>query len=228
MRPPTPFLAFPLAVVLLTSARAEPAQSVVRSNSPVSLQTSGGPAKLLVIAPQLFVGELQPLIAHKNRTGMPAVLVTLESLRASFPGKDDPEKIKRAIASAREKSGTRYVMFVGDASLMPVRYRQVQQIPKDAPHTGTYNPSELYYSNLYYDHVPGRDAADPIGITSGRVFDTWDLNANGKFDEQHWNDDAVSYNPDHVDGCPDIALGRVPAHNEVPPCSVPDSRRGWR
>ncbi len=180
-------------------------------------QTSVGTAKLLVVAPQAFAGVLQPLIAHKNRTGMLATLVTLESLRANFPGRDDPEKIKRVIASAHEKSGIRYVMFVGDASLMPVRYRQVQQIPKDAPHTGTYNPSELYYANLYHNHAPGPNPVDPVGITSGRVFDTWDQNGNGRYNEQHWHDDAVSYNPDQVDGCPDVALGRLPAHtaNEV-------------
>src|SRR6185503_15369195 len=97
------------------------------------LQAPAGSAKLLVIAPQSFVDVLQPLITHKNRTGMPALLITMESLRANFPGRDDPEKVKRAIANAHQKLGTQYVMLVGDASLMPVRYRQVQQLPKDAP-----------------------------------------------------------------------------------------------
>ena len=97
---------------------------------PDLLLGASGQVKLLVIAPQSFAEVLQPLIAHKNDTGMPARLVTLESLRVSFPGKDDPEKVKRAIADAHERLGARYVMLVGDASLMPGRYRQVQQIPK--------------------------------------------------------------------------------------------------
>jgi hypothetical protein len=143
---------------------------------------------------------------------MPALLVTTESLRRDFPGEDDPEKIKRGIAYAHEKLGTRYVMLVGDASVFPVRYRQVQQVPKDANIDGTYNPSELYYANLYYDHTPGQLADDPQRITHSGRFDKWDLSGNGIYNEQHWKDDAVSYNPDQVDGCPDVAVGRVPVH----------------
>ncbi|HXU77087.1 MAG TPA: C25 family cysteine peptidase, partial [Methylomirabilota bacterium] len=166
-----------------------------------------GGMKLLVIAPQSFDAVLRPFIAHKNQSGLPARLVTLESLRASMAGADDPEKVKRAIAQAHQKLGTRYVMLVGDASLMPVRYRQVQQIPREATADGTYNPSELYYANLYQGHVPGSVPTDPVAIINSGVFDTWDRNGNGRYNEQHWKDDAISYNPDQVDGCPDVAVG---------------------
>jgi hypothetical protein len=168
--------------------------------------------KLLVIAPQSFDAVLRPFIAHKNQSGLPARLVTLESLRASMAGADDPEKVKRAIAQAHQKLGARYVMLVGDASLMPVRYRQVQQVPSEATADGTYNPSELYYANLYQGHLPGSVPTDPVLITNSGVFDTWDRNGNGRYNEQHWKDDAISYNPDQVDGCPDVAVGRIPAH----------------
>src|SRR5258706_2838335 len=143
---------------------------------------------------------------------MPSVLISLESLRVTYPGKDDPEKVKRAIAMVYQKQGTRYVMLVGDASLAPVRYRRVQQLSRDAPLDGTYNPSELYYANLYQGHAPGSVAGDPMAIQDSGAFSSWDANGNGHYNEQHWNDDAVSYNPDQVDGCPDVALGRLPAH----------------
>src|SRR6185503_9312569 len=97
-------------------------------------------------------------------------------------------------------------------SHFPVRYRQVQQVPKNANLDGTYNPSELYYANLYAGHAPGKDAGDPLQITHSASFDSWDASGNGIYNEQHWKDDAVTYNPDSVDGCPDVAVGRVPAH----------------
>jgi hypothetical protein len=198
-----------IVVGSLISSPAAQSPSTLRSEPALP---AAEPVKLLVIAPAPFAVVLQPFIAHKSKTGMPARLVTLESLRGAFPGTDDPEKLKRAIFHAHKREGARYVMLVGDASLMPVRYRQVQQIPKDAPHTGTYNPSDLYYANLYHEHVPGNVADDPKAIRDSGVFNAWDANGNGRFNEQHWNDDALSYNPDRVDGCPDIALARLPAH----------------
>jgi len=190
----------------MTNAQAVPGSAAG------SQATNGLSEKLLIVAPAVFADALGPLLAHKNRTGMPARLITLEEVRTKFPGRDDPGRLKRSIAQAHDQSGTRYVMLVGDASLAPVRYRQVQQVPKDAALTGTYNPSELYYANLYHGHAPSSNRSDPTGITSARVFDNWDADGDGIYNEQHWKDDAVSYNPDNVDGCPDIALGRLPAH----------------
>jgi hypothetical protein len=200
-----------MAATFAVSTQAAQPPPSVQSENPAPLPAIE-PVKLLVITPQLFADPLRPLVAHKNKTGMPARLLTLESVRWDYSGRDDPEKLKRAIAHAHKGAGARYVMLVGDASLMPVRYRQVQQMSSDAPHTGTYNPSELYYANLYRDHVPGNLADDPVAIRHSDEFDSWDGDGNGRFNEQHWNNDAVSYNPDRVDGCPDIALGRVPAH----------------
>ncbi|HUS35768.1 MAG TPA: C25 family cysteine peptidase [Verrucomicrobiae bacterium] len=181
---------------------------------PLLNPTIAAPAstKLLIIAPQAFSSALQPLLAHKSRTGMPARLITLEFVRAASLGKDDPEKVKRAIADAHEKLGVQYVMLVGDASQMPVRFRHVRQLPADASIDGSYNPSDLYYANLYQGHAPENVPDDPLQIQHSGNFDTWDLDNNGRYNEQHWHDDAVSYNPDRVDGCPDIAVGRVPAH----------------
>jgi hypothetical protein len=169
------------------------------------------PPSLLVIAPDALAEAMAPLVEHKNRTGMPARLVTIESLdRAS--GTDDPARVKRAIAAAHEEHGARWVLLVGDASLFPVRFRQVLQVADDAHLDCTYNPSDLYYANLYRGHRPGDDASDPGAITSAREFDDWDLDGDGAFNAQHWAMDACRWNPDQVDGCPDVALGRLPVH----------------
>jgi len=171
------------------------------------------PTRLLVIAPKSLEPALLPLIAHKKATGMSAFLVTIETLRETCPGRDDAEHVKRGIALAQSKLRTEFVLLVGDASLFPVRYRQVQQVDPQARLDGTYNPSELYYANLYHDHrlAPTRD--DPEAIGNSGKFDTWDADGDGRFNEQHWKDDAASYNPDAVDGCPDVAIGRLPVHD---------------
>ncbi len=190
------------------------ASTPAHAQSADPLATGPKNVRLLVIGPAGFADAARPLIRHKDATGMPASYVTIESLHTLVVGKDEPERIKMVIAAGVKSHGVRYVMLVGDASLCPVRFRRVTQVPPDAALNGTYNPSELYYSNLFRKHTPGAGdkASDPAGITTAGEFDNWDASGDGVFNEQHWAEDAVSFNPDAVDGCPDVALGRVPAH----------------
>jgi hypothetical protein len=181
--------------------------------------------RLLVIAPAEWSGALEPFIEYKNRTRMPAYLVTVEGLVKEFKGRDDPERIKKGIEYTHRVFGAGYVMLAGDASKIPVRYRFVREAkdPKVGHwagwHDGSYIPSDLYYANLYQGHVKQKGRAVLLdGDTPVRFgrFDTWDRNGDGKFNEQEWGPNiAWRYNPDHVDGYPDIAVGRIPAHTEA-------------
>lgn len=165
-------------------------------------------ARLLVIAPAHFQDALRILIAHKNATGRPTHLATRESLIDHFMGRDDPEKIKRGITFAYEYLRTQFVFLVGDASLIPVRYRRTTLAPGDRNwRDGWYTPADLYYANLYRNHAPV-----DFGVTASGGFNNWDSNGDNKFNEHHWAPDARSFNPDQVDGVPDVAVGRLPAH----------------
>jgi len=123
---------------------------------PDTLAGAPQPCPLLVIAPQAFVGEgrLPAFLAHKNATGMPAHLVSVDSLlnplEASGP-QAHPWQIKRLIARAHERLGTRYALLAGDASHIPVRHRFVAEGDGGMAKgfTGTFNPSDNYYANLY-------------------------------------------------------------------------------
>jgi hypothetical protein len=168
-------------------------------------------AVLLVVAPRSLADAMAPLVAHKTKTGMPARLVEIESLDHGA-GRDDAERVKHAIFESHEKHGTRYVLLAGDASLFPVRFRMARPPKGDTDEGCTYEPTDLYYSNLYRDHAPGNHALDPTAIVHSAKFDDWDADGDGAFDAQHAADDAASFDPDHVDGCPDVAVGRLPAH----------------
>nr|MBC7244180.1 hypothetical protein [Chloroflexota bacterium] len=52
---------------------------------------------LLVIAPDDFMDELQPLKRFKDASGRPTILVSLAQIYNSFPGADQAEKVKYAI-----------------------------------------------------------------------------------------------------------------------------------
>ena len=53
----------------------------------------------------------------KNRMGMPAKVVTVDLIRANYPGVDVPEKIRKFIQEAHQKWGTEYVLLAGSSAI---------------------------------------------------------------------------------------------------------------
>src|SRR5476649_218047 len=164
----------------IAPVRAEPA-----ARNPLA---SLGNSTLLIIAPEEFLNALQPLVKHKNSTGMPANAVSIAELTASFPGADDPEKIKRGIQYAYEHLSTQYVMLVGDAQWFPTRYLYMKKLsryypnhprPPSLPVDGVFIPSDLFYASLYHHQITKSQGVD---VKSG-PFDDWDANKNGYYNE---------------------------------------------
>jgi hypothetical protein len=161
------------------------------------------PCRLLVITHDDFAQAIQPLVDHKNRTGMPAFAVKLSQI---VQGLNDPSThplaIKKLIAEGHEHHGVYYVMLVGDAGKIPTRHRFVRQPhPEVSGLDGTYNPTDFFYANLY---KAGGQAA---GLSD------WDANKDGKYNEELWvGGSTQTHNPDQVEGFLDVAVGRIPAH----------------
>ena len=57
----------------------------------------------------------------KNQMGMPARVVTVDLIRANYPGVDVPEKIRKFIQEAHQKWGTEYVLLGGNAEIVHVK-----------------------------------------------------------------------------------------------------------
>jgi hypothetical protein len=184
---------------------------------------------LLIVAPDpdpthgSFLSALQPLVDHKNATGMSALAISISSItsHSSFFASgavdevaDDAEAIKLAIKYAYETLATRYVMLVGDAERFPVRFWFANHsVVPCYPHTktpiacepdGTFIQSDLYYASLYH-----HSGTFP-NMVAGK-FDTWDQSGSGLYNQSYMETGKTEKNPDHVDGYPDLAVGRVPA-----------------
>jgi hypothetical protein len=183
-----------------------------------------GPRPFLIIAPDEFLTALEPLVAHKNSTGVPTLAVSIGQLTSHFPGVDDPEKIKRAIQYSHERLGTQYVMLVGDPHWFPVRFVFFKNFSRSYPNhpnepnlpvDGVYAPSDLYYANLYHHKIERR----PKLAVSPGPFDDWNADRTGHFNEADWGVSSPARanwnepNPDRVDGYPDVAVARATAHN---------------
>ena len=150
--------------------------------------------KLLIIAPKEFCSLLKPLVAHKERVGIPTKLVSLEKVydEMFWYGRDEPEKIKYFIKFAIERWGIKYVLLVGDYKKIPVRYVYNS-------FNYSFFPEERFISELYY-----ADIYDKYGR-----FSSWDTNNNGVYGEW-FGKEAEDKN---IDLYPDVYVGRLACRN---------------
>lgn len=155
--------------------------------------------RLVIVAPKSFAAALKDYVAHKSQQ-LPTQLVPLEDvLSQSAAGQDDAEKLKRWIYQQWREQQLRYVLLVGDASVMPVRYMVLDRITPVAFDYAFY-PSDLYYA----------DVAKADGS-----FDDWNQAKDG-FHAQYFGEvrgeknknDPINY--DAVSYLPELAVGRWP------------------
>jgi len=161
---------------------------------------------LVIIAPEVFSEDLQPLIDHKNNFGINTILKTTESIYDEYDGRDQPEQIKYFIKDAIENWDITYVLIVGgkkslifddDLWYVPVRYANVYDgaYPYDDHPYGIGFLSDLYFADIY------KIKNDEV------VFDDWDSDKNDVFAE--WTLD----NKDIIDFYPDVYVGRLACRN---------------
>ncbi len=143
-----------------------------------------------------------PLADHKNCTGIPTMLISLEHIYKTYPGRDEAEKVKRCIHSFCISDNIKYVMLLGDVDRFPVRYVKWTWDPvkyeKDF-HT-IFVPVDLYYACIFKEYL-------------SKSFDDWDEDKDGSFGEVYIGNipNKFDLNPDNVHLFPNIAVGRIPA-----------------
>jgi hypothetical protein len=149
--------------------------------------------KFLIISPESFSNELQPLKEHKEYHSITTKIITLEDIFNGifFPvnGRDNAEKIKYFIKDAMENWSISYVMLVGGKEVLPVRYTLECYWGVQYPYI-----SDLYYADIY---------------DSSGHFCSWDSNQDDVFSGKSMN--GVE---DEVDLYPDISLGRLLCENQ--------------
>jgi len=159
---------------------------------------------LLIISPDSWMADLQPLKEHKESHGIKTIIVGLNEIYGgkyfASQGRDDAEKIKYFIKDAIENWGIEYVMLVGGRQggvfqerwLMPVRYSHLDDQS---------NWEASYLSDLYFADVYKYEDGQP-------VFEDWDSNGDGVFAE--WS----GFKKDVLDLMPDVYVGRLGCRNK--------------
>lgn len=155
---------------------------------------------MVIITPNQFSEELQPLIEHKNDNNVNTFLKTTEEIFNEFSGKDDIEKIKYFIHYAIENYNISYVLLVGSINKLPIRISKVTWRGDNRIYLEKVQ-TDLYYADIY----------DANGS-----FCSWDSNDNNEFGEFIWDeDDSEPFTYiDNVDLYSDIHIGRIPCKNK--------------
>lgn len=152
----------------------------------------------VVVAPGAWKDALAPLVAARSKE-RPTTFVALEDVVASSDGVDPPERLKRRLHRAWKDEGAGFVLLVGDASVLPVRFMTLDRATTPAFDTAFY-PCDLYYA----------DVARADGS-----FDDWNASRDGEharyFGEVHGEthkNGPIDF--DRVSYVPELALGRWP------------------
>jgi hypothetical protein len=121
-----------------------------------SFRVPDEPAVYLLITNERLAPAFEPLVQRRTEQGFAGRLLTVETICASYSGKDEPEQIRNCIIDHYGRYGTQYVALGGDQVVVPVRWC----LPRS---DGYYMPADLYYADM--------DGSD------------WDANHNGIYGE---------------------------------------------
>jgi len=164
---------------------------------------------IVIIAPEKFTQEIQPLVDHKNNHGVQTIVKTTEDIYSAYEGRDDAEKVKYFIKDALEQWNITYVLLVGGKKgqsfewYVPVRYSNLD----DGFSRYTMFISDLYFADIYRGE---------------NEFEDWDSDGDGVFSE--W----IGFtNKDVLDLVPDVYVGRLPCRNEIEVSTIVDKIIGY-
>ncbi len=168
-----------------------------QTNPPPSpLPQGGGAGGLLIVTPTRFEAAVGEYAAFKKER-RPVEVAVLERVLANTEGVDDPERLKRFVFEAWKSRGVKFVLLVGDADVVPVRYMCLDRVTAPAFDYAFY-PSDLYYAD-----VAKRDGS----------FEDWNGNKEGfhagYFGEVRGEKNKTDpMNFEGVDYRPEVAVGR--------------------
>jgi hypothetical protein len=145
-----------------------------------------------IIAPDIFVDELQPLADWKTKKGVPTIIYNLNgsnSILTTYTARDDAERLHKFLRDLDSTSpALTWLLLAGDAGIIPIRELYVD------PNAGLYNIENAYYSDYYYSGLDNN----------------WDFDYDGVYGEGTAEDLPIE-----ADFSPNVYVGRVAVEDEA-------------
>ncbi len=102
----------------------------------------------LIVAPVIFQNEFQSLITLNDQRGLATRVITIDSILATTPGFDVPEKIRNFIIAQYQNYGIEYVLLAGNHGLVKSRGLYCKVLSGTTVYQDYSIPADLYYSGL--------------------------------------------------------------------------------
>ncbi len=102
----------------------------------------------LIITSAALAPIYESLAEDRTRKGLPATVIVVDDIYASYTGVDNQEKIRNFILDAYQNWGSEYVLFGGDINIIPDRDCYVYIIDEGNPMETNDMCCELYYGGL--------------------------------------------------------------------------------
>jgi hypothetical protein len=148
-----------------------------------------GPANYLLVAPEAFLGVVQPLVDLRNTQGLDVLVAPVESIYDEFNGgRKSSYALKRFFRYAFDNWNAEFAIMLGDGSEDPQRF-----LGRD--------PVTFPDGNAGPDWIPAQRIMGPvpaIDLREAIPSDTWYVNFE---------------NGDTEESLPSLFIGRIPAYN---------------
>lgn len=119
----------------------------------------------VIITSSALVSAFTPLKNWKTKRGLNTVIMSLDTIYARYPGRDNQERIRNFIIDYWRNRGLVYVLIGGDDVVVPVRFGYLT----DPVHTTGSIPTDLYYADLQWSWDGNRN--DQFGEFRGDTLD---------------------------------------------------------
>ncbi|MCD4690330.1 T9SS type A sorting domain-containing protein [bacterium] len=158
-----------LAPVVGNPADVRPERSFLRERTD---RLDAATVEYVIVTTAALEPGFQPLADWKTRKGVPASIVTIEWIDATYEGEDAAERVRAFIADAHDTWETTWILLGGDTAVVPVRYAFAMDCEANYQPDDNDIPCDLYYSDLDGDWNADGDAV------FGEVADGIDLIAD--------------------------------------------------
>ncbi len=134
--------------------------------------TAGSPhPNYIIITAEPLAEQAAALSAYRTAVGYDASVKLIENIVPAYSGADDAAKLREYLKDFHANGG-RYVLLVGDESVLPIRYAY------DLYTSSTVEPDRLQICDLYFSDLTG----------------DWDVDHDGVYGE--WFEDAADFEPE--------------------------------
>ena len=138
--------------------------------APAERPTDFGSIDCIVITSAALQPSFAPLVAWRTKTGFKTEVRTVAWITSSYPGRDDPEKIRNFIRDYYTNQGTRFVVLGGDYTVVPPRLARAI-VNTSPPEVGNI-ACDLYYGDIQWswdgnnNNIFGEGSYDTVDLYS--------------------------------------------------------------